>query len=180
MMEIKPVVFKIGNEEYGVDISIVQGIEKVLPVVPMHNVNRNIKGIINLRGEVIPLYSLRRKFGLPEAAYTDDTKFVIAQEGDLKIAIEVDSVGEIQTIEEKNVFPFGEEADAVFNTTLVYELSVLKTYAEPLLYAVDESDKNFKDVVRLLNLLKLVLPTSSENIPRDSIIREFIGNSIFK
>ena len=82
--------------------------------------------------------------------------------------------------EEKNVFPFGEEADAVFNTTLVYELSVLKTYAEPLLYAVDESDKNFKDVVRLLNLLKLVLPTSSENIPRDSIIREFIGNSIFK
>lgn len=82
--------------------------------------------------------------------------------------------------EEKNVFPFQEEADAVFNTTLVYELSVLKTYAEPLLYAVDESDINYKDVVRLLNLLKLVLPTSSENIPRDSIIREFIGNSIFK
>ncbi|MBR3489936.1 MAG: nucleoside kinase [Bacilli bacterium] len=82
--------------------------------------------------------------------------------------------------EEKNVFPFEEEADAVFNTTLVYELSILKTYAEPLLYAVDESDENYKDVVRLLNLLKLVLPISSENIPRDSIIREFIGNSIFK
>ena len=82
--------------------------------------------------------------------------------------------------EEKNVFPFEEEADIVFNTTLVYELSILKTYAEPLLYAVDESDDNYKDVVRLLNLLKLVLPISSENIPRDSIIREFIGNSIFK
>ena len=82
--------------------------------------------------------------------------------------------------EEKNVFPFQEEADAVFNTTLIYELSVLKTYAEPLLYAVDESDINYKDVVRLLNLLKIVLPTSSENVPRDSIIREFIGNSIFK
>lgn len=82
--------------------------------------------------------------------------------------------------EEKNVFPFQEDVDAVFNTTLVYELSILKTYAEPLLYAVDESDDNYKDVVRLLNLLKLVLPISSENIPRDSIIREFIGNSIFK
>lgn len=82
--------------------------------------------------------------------------------------------------EEKNVFPFEEEADVVFNTTLIYELSVLKTYAEPLLYAVEEDDENYKDVVRLLNLLKLVLPTSSENIPRDSIIREFIGNSIFK
>ena len=80
----------------------------------------------------------------------------------------------------KNVFPFEEEADAVFNTTLVYELSILKTYAEPLLYAVEENDENYKDVVRLLNLLKLVLPISSENIPRDSIIREFIGNSIFK
>ena len=82
--------------------------------------------------------------------------------------------------EEKNVFPFEEEADAVFNTTLVYELSILKTYAEPLLYAVDESDENYKDVVRLLNLLKLVLPISSENIPRDSLLREFIGNSVFK
>ena len=82
--------------------------------------------------------------------------------------------------EEKNVFPFQEEADVVFNTTLVYELSILKTYAEPLLYAVPENDENYKDVVRLLNLLKLVLPISSENIPRDSIIREFIGNSIFK
>ena len=73
--------------------------------------------------------------------------------------------------EEKNVFPFQENADAVFNTTLIYELSILKTYAEPLLYAVDEKDDNYKDVVRLLNLLKIVLPISSENIPKDSIIR---------
>lgn len=82
--------------------------------------------------------------------------------------------------EEKNVFPFQEEADIVFNTTLVYELGILKTYAEPLLYAVPENDENYKDVVRLLNLLKLVLPISSEHIPKDSILREFIGNSIFK
>lgn len=82
--------------------------------------------------------------------------------------------------EEKNVFPFQEDADVIFNTTLIYEISVLKTYAEPLLHAVDENDENYKDVVRLLNLLKIVLPISSENIPRDSIIREFIGNSIFK
>ena len=62
---------------------------------------------------------------------------------------------------------------------MLYEISVLKTYAEPLLHAVDENDINYKDVVRLLNLLKVVLPISSELIPRDSIIREFIGNSIF-
>ena len=82
--------------------------------------------------------------------------------------------------EAKVLAKFEEEADAVFNTTLVYELSILKTYAEPLLYAVEESDENYKDVVRLLNLLKLVLPISSENIPRDSLLREFIGNSVFK
>ncbi len=82
--------------------------------------------------------------------------------------------------EEKNVFPFQDEADVIFNSTLFYELGVLKTYAEPLLFKVGETDKNYKEAVRLLNLLKNVLTIPSDSIPKDSIIREFIGNSYFE
>ncbi len=104
MTEIKPIVFKVGNEEYGVDIGIVRGIEKVLPVTPIHKANKNVKGIINLRGEVIPLYSLRRKFDMPDAQYTDNTKFIVIKTKELQLALEVDSVGEIQAVPDNSVF----------------------------------------------------------------------------
>ena len=82
--------------------------------------------------------------------------------------------------EEKYVFPFQDEADVIFNTSLIYELGVLKTYAEPLLYSVEESDPMYKEAVRLLNLLKNILPISNDYIPVDSIVREFIGGGYFK
>ena len=82
--------------------------------------------------------------------------------------------------EEKNVFPFQDEADVIFNSGLFYELGVLKTYVEPLLFKVEETDKNYKEAVRLLNLLKNVLTIPSDSIPKDSILREFIGNSYFE
>lgn len=82
--------------------------------------------------------------------------------------------------EEKNVFPYQDEADIVFNSSLIYELGVLKTYVEPLLFKVSEDDENYKEAVRLLNLLKIVAPIPSDSIPKDSIIREFIGNSYFE
>lgn len=106
MVEFKPVVFRLGNEEYGVDINIVRGIENLLPIVPMHNINENIKGIINLRGSVIPVYSLRKKFGMAEATYTEDAKFIIAKAGeDMRIALEVDMVEDIQNIADENIHP---------------------------------------------------------------------------
>ena len=82
--------------------------------------------------------------------------------------------------EEKYVFPFQDEADVIFNTSLIYELGVLKTYAEPLLYSVEENYPMYKEAVRLLNLLKNILPISNDYIPVDSIVREFIGGGYFK
>ena len=67
----------------------------------------------------------------------------------------------------------------IVNTALIYELAVLKTYVEPLLYSVDEDSIYYEDALRLLNILRLVLPIPSENIPNDSILREFIGGSCF-
>ena len=88
--------------------------------------------------------------------------------------------GKVREGEEKYVFPFQDEADVIFNTSLIYELGVLKTYAEPLLYSVEESDPMYKEAVRLLNLLKNILPISNDYIPVDSIVREFVGGGYFK
>ena len=90
------------------------------------------------------------------------------------------SWGKVREGEEKYVFPFQDEADVIFNTSLIYELGVLKTYAEPLLYSVEENDPMYKEAVRLLNLLKNILPISNDYIPVDSIVREFVGGGYFK
>lgn len=82
--------------------------------------------------------------------------------------------------EEKYVFPYQDEANVIFNTFLVYELSVLKTYVEPLLYSVPPEDPEYHTAIRLLEILKLVLPIPSNDVPKLSILREFIGDSYFE
>lgn len=82
--------------------------------------------------------------------------------------------------EEANIFPFQDEADVVFNTALTYELGVLKTYVEPLLYSVDIDSPYYNEATRLINVLKMFLPIPSEDIPKDSILREFIGGGCFR
>lgn len=82
--------------------------------------------------------------------------------------------------EEKNIIPYMRDADVIFNTSLAYELGVLKTYAEPLLFSVLEDDPNYDEAIRLINLFRVILSMPSENVPFDSIIREFIGGSCFK
>jgi uridine kinase len=82
--------------------------------------------------------------------------------------------------EEKYIFPFQEEADIIFNTTLVYEFAVLKKYAEPLLQGVPETEAVYTNAQRLLGLLSHVTPLDKELIPKNSILREFVGGSAFK
>ena len=82
--------------------------------------------------------------------------------------------------EEKYVFPFQDEADTIFNSILAYELCVLKTYAEPLLFSVNSDSPEYLTAIRLIELLKFVLPIPSDTVPDVSILREFIGNSYFE
>lgn len=83
--------------------------------------------------------------------------------------------------EERNIFPFQEEADVMFNSALVYELAILKMFAEPLLLEIDNSVPAYSEAKRLLRFIDYFLPiTNLEEIPRTSIIREFIGGSSFK
>ena len=81
--------------------------------------------------------------------------------------------------EEKNIFPFQEEADVMFNSSLLFELSVLKTYVEPQLFAIEQGDPAFYEAKRLLKFLDYFVPIPSDNINKNSIIREFIGGSCF-
>ena len=82
--------------------------------------------------------------------------------------------------EERFIFPYQDEADALLNTALIYELGVLHVYALPLLYSVDINSIYYDEAKRLINLLKNILPIPSDEIPRDSIIREFIGGSCYE
>ena len=81
--------------------------------------------------------------------------------------------------EEKNIFPYQEEADIMFNSALIYELSVLKLYAEPLLFSIDTTCPEYPEAKRLLKFLDYFLPVPGENIGHNSILREFIGGSCF-
>lgn len=82
--------------------------------------------------------------------------------------------------EEENIFPFQEDADCMFNSALIYELSVLKQFAEPLLFGIDRSCPEYAEAKRLLKFLNYFLGVSSEKIPANSILREFVGGSCFK
>lgn len=82
--------------------------------------------------------------------------------------------------EEAYIFPFQESADMMFNSATVYELSVLKQYAEPLLFGIPRESPEYMEAKRLLKFLDYFLGVNSEDIPRNSIVREFIGGSCFK
>ena len=90
------------------------------------------------------------------------------------------SWSKVRNGEEEYIFPYQDEADYTFNTAMIYELGVLKTFVEPLLYSVEPDSPYYNDAIRLLNFLRLFLPISSEEIPKDSILREFIGGGCFK
>lgn len=87
--------------------------------------------------------------------------------------------GSVRKGEEQNIFPFQEEADAMFNSALIYELPVLKQFAQPLLFAIPRDAPEYIEAKRLLKCLDYVLGISSESVPKNSLLREFIGNSCF-
>ncbi|NLG02456.1 MAG: nucleoside kinase [Clostridia bacterium] len=81
--------------------------------------------------------------------------------------------------EEENIFPFQESADAMFNSALIYELAVLKQFAEPLLFSVPKDSPEYHEAKRLLKFLEYFLGVNTEQLPTNSIIREFVGGGCF-
>ncbi len=86
----------------------------------------------------------------------------------------------VRKAEEKYVFPYQTEADIVFNTALIYEIGILKTYAIPLLYSVKQDSEYYEEALRLINFLKGFFNIPVDILPNTSLLREFVGNSYFE
>lgn len=100
MVNTKHAIFKLGEENYGLDIMNINSIEKSIPIKKVANSPASMKGIIDLRNEKIPVYSLRSKFGLEEKEADEDTRLLITKSNGISIAYEVDKMEEIVDIEE--------------------------------------------------------------------------------
>ena len=81
--------------------------------------------------------------------------------------------------EEKNIFPYQEEADSMFNSSLIYEINALKNYVLPLFRSIKQEDEEYAEAKRLCEFLSYFEPIETKYIPNNSILQEFLGNSLF-
>ncbi|CAM2893480.1 chemotaxis protein CheW [Paenibacillus sediminis] len=93
--ELKVIVFKLGHEEYGIEVDKVRNIERMMPITRVPKTFSFVKGVINLRGVVIPVIDLRGRFGLPESEYTDQTRLIIVAVNEMEVAFIVDSANDV-------------------------------------------------------------------------------------
>jgi purine-binding chemotaxis protein CheW len=104
-MENQLVVFNLANEDYGVDIATVDGIVKMQQVTPVPHAPSFVEGITNLRGEVLPVIDLRKRFGLPVGETTKDTRIVNVDIDGTKVGMVVDAVSEVLRVAEEDIEP---------------------------------------------------------------------------
>jgi purine-binding chemotaxis protein CheW len=97
MMEtyLKVVTFKLGEEEYALDIQCVQSIERVTPITRVPNAPHFVKGVINLRGNVTPIIDLRTRFGMEEWDATENTRIIICKQNGIEVGIVVDQTTDV-------------------------------------------------------------------------------------
>lgn len=100
---VQVVVFNIDNEEYGANILKVTTIERMLPIARVPKTPSFVKGVINLRGDIIPVLSLRKRLGFPEIEDTDDTRIIIVKTGEIVAGFVVDAVKEVIQIDASNI-----------------------------------------------------------------------------
>ncbi len=106
MAVTQQVIFSVGEGEYGLDVSYVNAIETLSNVVPVPNAASHILGIMNLRGDVLPVYSLRTKFGLEEIPSDEQTKIIVTKSNGVTVAFKVDAVKEIMDLEKEELEEF--------------------------------------------------------------------------
>lgn len=93
--EIKVIVFALGQEEYGVEVEKVRTIERMLHMTRVPKTPPFVKGVINLRGVVVPVIDLRGRFGLPEQDYTDNTRIILVAVGEMEVGLIVDMANDV-------------------------------------------------------------------------------------
>jgi len=104
-MEKQFVVFRLTNEHYGVDIGSVQGIVKMQPITAVPSTPEFVHGVTNLRGEVLPVIDLRKRFGIAMKDETQDTRIVVAEVSGFRVGMLVDEVTEVLNVADEAVEP---------------------------------------------------------------------------
>lgn len=102
-MEQQLVIFNLGQEDYGLDISSVEGIIKVQEITKMPKAPAVVEGVTNLRGAVVPVIDLRKRFGLPASTLSKDSRIVIIHTNHTKVGMMVDGVSEVLRIPEETI-----------------------------------------------------------------------------
>lgn len=149
----KPVIFKLGNEEYGIDINLVNGIEWYQQIIPVPNTKSYIVGLMNLRGEVVPVYSLRRKFNMPPATQ-GQMNMIIVKIRDMMIAFDVDSVSDIHDLSSANIT----ELPAIVRTEDTQYFDRVARYGKRLIILIDVekllSDEELEEAKHITEQMK--------------------------
>jgi len=101
--EIQLVAFKLGREEYSVSILQVQEIKRITDITRVPHTPDYIKGVINLRGSVLPVIDLKKRLNLPQQAPTEDTRIIIVKVDELSVGMIVDAVSEVMTINQEDI-----------------------------------------------------------------------------
>lgn len=101
--ELKVIVFALGTEQYGIEVDKVRTIERMMPITRVPKTPAFIKGVINLRGVVIPVLDLRGRFGLPETEPTENSRIIIVAANDLEVGFIVDSANDVIDIDSDTI-----------------------------------------------------------------------------
>ncbi len=103
--ELQLVAFKLGREEYGISILQVQEIKRMTEITRVPHTPDYLKGVMNLRGSVLPVFDLKKRLDLPDNAYSDDARIVIVKVDEVTLGVIVDAVSEVLTIGQENIEP---------------------------------------------------------------------------
>ena len=184
---IKPTYnFITGEKEYkGKPISLKDN--QILIVEGLHAINEKLSSSIDKKNKLKIYISPFTPVGLDRHNHisTTDLRLLRRMVRDYKhrgysATNTLEAWKGMRSSEEEYVYPYQREADMVINTSLSYEIGVLRTYAEPLLYSVDKNNDCYEEAIRILKFLDGFLTIPSEYVPYTSVLREFIGDSYFE
>lgn len=184
-VELPSFNFKIGQREYKGDYMQLNS-EDVLVLEGIHGLNEKMSYALPAESKYKIYISALTSLNVDEhnRISTTDTRLLrrMVRDNRTRGTSASGTLAMWQSVrrgEEENIFPFQESADAMFNSALIYELAVLKQFAEPLLFAIEKDDPEYLEAKRLLKFLDYFVSFTCEDVPKNSLMREFIGGSIF-
>ena len=185
-VELPSFNFKTGLREYKGNVKKL-GPEDILVIEGIHGLNDALSYRLPTESKFKIYISALTQLNIDEhnRIPTTDARMLrrIVRDARTRGAAAVDTIRmwpSVRMGEEENIFPFQESADVMFNSALIYELVLIKQFAEPLLFCVPKDAPEYVEAKRLLKFLDYFLGADCENVPKNSIIREFIGGSCFK